>query len=96
MNDRITGRKLTKIMIKKGAYFLVSKSSSKLECRETIIRNFKSEWTEEMNLKISWTNEINSKDIFFDKYQLIATSPTATYQKVNPLFSQSEGTRVSF
>ena len=61
---------------------MVSKSSSKLECRETIIRNFKSEWTEDLNLKISWTNEINSKDIFFDKYQLIATSPTATYQKV--------------
>ena len=47
-----------------------------------------------MNLKISWTNEINSKDIFFDKYQLIATSPTATYQKVSlhPAFSQSEST----
>ena len=68
---------------------MVSKSSSKLECRETIIRNFKSEWTEDLNLKISWTNEINSKDIFFDKYQLIAASPTATYQKVlHPAFSQ--------
>ena len=67
----------------KGAYFILNSIDSVVSCEKSLISNFTSEWSEEnKELSIMWENS-GIDNIYFDRYQLLATTPSESYQRVS-------------